>query len=334
MVVTINPAVVVNAGVDQDICSNGTVSLSGNIGGGATTATWTTSGTGTFSNPSLLNTTYSPSAADINLGNVSLTLTTTNPAGSCSIATDEMILTINPAATVNAGADQSVCVGTNTTVSLAGVISGGSNSGIWTAPTGSFNNPALLNAIYTPVANAGSVVLTLTSNDPSGPCSAQSDVVTINLIPNPTVDAGNDTTVCSNHFPLTLTATGTGNSYSWSNGSSTATTTVTAGGTYTVTATLNGCTAQDAITVVEDPCLGVEEPSLISRVYPNPSNAQVTIELQQAEEVPYTVFSADGKRTASGTIKNGKAQLDVSTFAPGKYMVRVLQYSTSFEVMH
>jgi hypothetical protein len=152
--------------------------------------------------------------------------------------------------------------------------------------------------------------------------------------PNPTVDAGNDTTVCSNHFPLTLTATGTGSAYSWSNGSVTAATTVTAGGTYTVTATLNGCTAQDAITVVEDPCLGVEEPSLISRVYPNPSNAQVTIELQQKEELPYTVFSADGKRTASGTIKNGKAQLDVSSFAPGKYMVRVLQYSTSFEVMH
>ena len=66
-----------------------------------TTATWTSSGTGTFVNPNSLTTcTYTPSAADITAGNVTLTLTASR-AG-CSNDTSTKILTIYSTPTITA----------------------------------------------------------------------------------------------------------------------------------------------------------------------------------------------------------------------------------------
>jgi hypothetical protein len=73
--------------------------MAGSIGGSAATGTWTTSGTGTFNpNATTLNAVYTPSAADIAAGTVTLTLTTNDPdgAGPCTAAVDTMILTIKP----------------------------------------------------------------------------------------------------------------------------------------------------------------------------------------------------------------------------------------------
>ena len=53
-----------NAGTNLNACQGVAITLNGSIGGGASTATWTTSGTGTFSNANALNATYTPSAAD------------------------------------------------------------------------------------------------------------------------------------------------------------------------------------------------------------------------------------------------------------------------------
>ena len=66
-----------------------------------TLATWSSSGTGTFVNPNSLTTcTYTPSAADITAGNVTITLTATN-AG-CATVTSTKIVTIVGAATAAA----------------------------------------------------------------------------------------------------------------------------------------------------------------------------------------------------------------------------------------
>src|SRR5439155_22679131 len=66
-------------------------------------------------------------------------------------------------------------------VTLAGVIGGAASSGSWSGGTGSFNpNASTLNAVYTPSAaeiTAGTVTLTLTSNDPVGPCPEVSDQI-------------------------------------------------------------------------------------------------------------------------------------------------------------
>ncbi|MBI2966991.1 MAG: gliding motility-associated C-terminal domain-containing protein [Bacteroidetes bacterium] len=199
MVLTINAAATSNAGSDAAICAGSTYTLAGSIGGSATSATWTTSGTGTFSNPSSMTATYTPSATDISMGNVTLTLTTNDPSGPCPAATDQMAITINPAATVNAGSDASICSGS--TYTLSGSIGGSASGSTWTTSgSGTFNNASLPNAIYTPSATditMGSVTLTLTTNDPAGPCPAVNDAMILIINAAATVNAGSDATVCA-----------------------------------------------------------------------------------------------------------------------------------------
>lgn len=89
----------VNVSVSQttaNICANQTYNAVGTITGGSTTGNWTSSGSGTFSNASSLNTTYTPSATDISNGNVTLTLTSTNPTGPCNSDNAQINITINP----------------------------------------------------------------------------------------------------------------------------------------------------------------------------------------------------------------------------------------------
>ncbi len=199
LILTINPLPTVSAGSNGTICSGSTYTLAGTIGGGATSSTWTTSGTGTFSLATSLTAVYTPSAADIAAGTVTLTLTTNDPAGPCTALLSTMILTINPAATVSAGANATICSGS--TYSLAGTLGGGATSITWsTSGTGTFNNTASTTAIYTPSAAdiaAGTVTLTITSNDPAGPCPAVTAAMTLTINPIATVVAGANATICA-----------------------------------------------------------------------------------------------------------------------------------------
>ncbi|MGV3559057.1 Ig-like domain-containing protein [Larkinella arboricola] len=92
---TTNPATA-SAGPDATICAAKEYKLNGTIGGAATSAVWTSSGTGTFDNAALLNATYTPSLADVEAGFVTLTFTTNDPDGDgpCQAAQDAMQLTI------------------------------------------------------------------------------------------------------------------------------------------------------------------------------------------------------------------------------------------------
>ncbi|MBK7710495.1 MAG: hypothetical protein IPJ37_05815 [Bacteroidales bacterium] len=110
--------------------------------------------------------------------NYTITLT-----GGCGTVTRTGSITVNPAATVNAGPDQSVCaLGTAT---LAGAVGGSAGSGSWSGGTGTYAPSNLvLNPVYTPSAAerlAHTVTLTLTSNDPAGPCNAVTDQITISI---------------------------------------------------------------------------------------------------------------------------------------------------------
>ncbi len=116
--ITVNTPATVNANVDQTICAGGTVTLAGAFGGGATSATWSAP-SGTFSSATNMAATYTPT---ITSGTVTITLTTNDPAGPCPAVTDQMIVTVNPVATVNANIDQTICAGG--TVTLAGAFGG------------------------------------------------------------------------------------------------------------------------------------------------------------------------------------------------------------------
>ncbi len=219
VVITIEEAATVDAGPAQTICADSDVTLAGTFGGSATSATWSTSGDGTFNNATLLNAVYTPGTGDIAAGTVTLTLTTDDPAGVCPAVSDDVIITIEPVATVDAGTPQTICEGS--TVTLAGTIGGSATSATWTtAGDGTFNDATLLNAVYTPGAGdiaAGTVTLTLTTNDPAGECPAVSDDVVITIEEAATVDAGTPQSICAGN-PVTLTGTigGSATSATWS----------------------------------------------------------------------------------------------------------------------
>ncbi|MBI2968017.1 MAG: gliding motility-associated C-terminal domain-containing protein [Bacteroidetes bacterium] len=199
MTITINPAATVSAGTDATICAGDSYALSGSVGGGASSGSWTTSGDGTFTPDALtLTATYTPGINDNSMGTVTLTLTTNDPVGPCIQASDAMTITINPAATVGAGSDATICAdGCHT---LSGAVGGGAASGSWTtAGDGTFDNANLLTATYCPGPNdiiGGSVTLTLTTNDPAGPCPAVNDVMVLTINPIATVNAGADDAIC------------------------------------------------------------------------------------------------------------------------------------------
>jgi len=198
-VITISPEVIINAGTDDAICSGNTYTLLGTFSNGATALTWTTSGTGTFNNASLANAVYTPSAADIAAGSVTLTATSNDPTGPCTALSDSMVLTINPIVTISAGSNDNLCSGGSYT--LNGTFGGGATSILWTTSgSGTFNNATLPNAVYTPSVadiSAGTVTLTITSNDPAGPCTSQNASVVLTINPFASVNAGGDATICA-----------------------------------------------------------------------------------------------------------------------------------------
>ncbi len=152
------------------------------------------------------------SAAGTNLATISQTLTNTTgspatvtynvtpTAGGCPGVVFRVVVTVNAAATVNPGVAQQVCAGN--TIQLNGSIGGSATSGSWSGGTGTFTpNVNALNAIYTPSpaeVTAGSVILTLTSNDPdgAGPCSAVNSNLTITINPKPVLSSTNLNVSC------------------------------------------------------------------------------------------------------------------------------------------
>lgn len=218
MIITIDPAPLVSAGIDDTICAGSTYTLAGSIGGSAVTSTWTTSGDGTFSDSSLVNAVYTPGVTDTANGSVFLILTTNDPTGVCTAAFDTMQLVINPPATVSAGADAAICAGS--TLTLAGSRTGGASASTWTTiGDGTFSDSSLVNAVYTPGVTdvtSGTVTLIITSDDPAGPCPVLVDSMVLTIDPIPTVTAGADDSICADGtFTLAGAIGGSATSLTW-----------------------------------------------------------------------------------------------------------------------
>ncbi|OWY24067.1 hypothetical protein C7N43_05120, partial [Sphingobacteriales bacterium UPWRP_1] len=118
-------------------------------------------------------------------------------------------VTVNQAATANAGSAQTVCEGG--TVTLAGSIGGSATSSTWSAPSGTFSDASSLTSTYTPSITSGTVTLTLTTNDPdgAGPCTAATSTVVITVNPLPVASiVSNGGPICSGGNAV-FTVTGT-----------------------------------------------------------------------------------------------------------------------------
>ena len=182
--VVVNELPVSNAGPDVVICTGDAATL-GTTAVTTYTYQWnpqTGLSSGTVSNPTvtLTNTGKFP-VSTIYVVN------TTNSVTGCT-TTDTVKVTVNSVPTVNAGSAASVCPGT--VVELSGAIGGSATSATWIGGNGIFGNRNDLKTTYKPTDaefSAGTITLTLQSNDPDGPCTFASSDVILTFYKNPTV---------------------------------------------------------------------------------------------------------------------------------------------------
>jgi gliding motility-associated-like protein len=217
VIVNVNALPAVNAGIDQSICLGASATLSGT---GAATYTW---------NNSVINAiAFSPAAT--------ATYTVSGTDANGCVNTDQVVVTVNALPVVNAGLDQTICIGAQVTLSGAGA-----NTYTW--------NNGVTNAVA--FAPAATTTYTVTGTDVNGCQNTDQLSVTVNSFPS--VNAGADLAVCAGGS-VTLTGSGT-NTYSWNNGVTNGIAfTPAATTTYTVTGTdANGCQNTDQVLVTVNP---------------------------------------------------------------------------------
>ncbi len=197
--ITINvlPQVTITAGPDITICATtGSVQLTGASAQNASGYLWTSSGTGSFDNPNLLNPVYTPSVADLSAGSVILSLTAYAVAP-CIDAVDDMVLGISPQATADAGPDDISCQGQSFTILNA--TAQNYTSLLWTTSgLGTLQNSNTLTPAYVPLpGETGNIFLTLTATGLAS-CESAVDQMLLTILPAPFAIAGSDETICEN----------------------------------------------------------------------------------------------------------------------------------------
>jgi gliding motility-associated-like protein len=151
-----------------------------------------------------MNAVYTPTAAEITAGSVTLTLTTIGN-GNCLAVSDQVVISYAPVPTVNAGTTLVSCAN-NPVVTLNGSFTS-STGAQWSGGTGFFNpTNQTMNATYTPSATEianGFVTLTLTSTG-AGACTPATSSVNITINPSPVVNAGANFSMCANNLNTPL----------------------------------------------------------------------------------------------------------------------------------
>ena len=286
--VTVLPIPTINAGPDVASCSGLPVTLSATGNG---FLTWNNNVTNNVAFVPASTTTYTVTAVGAN---------------NCT-NTDQMIVTVLPLPNVNAGADQTICSGSNVTLSGSG------------ATSYTWNNGVVNNVAFAPSTTQ---TYTLTGIGING-CQATDQVlVTVNATPVAMVSVVND---------VTIAASPAGMNYQWINCASgtdvpsatSAQFTATANGSYAVIVTsLQGCEdVSDCITI---DAVGLEQLSLADmNVFPNPTNGEVNLSLPENVSVQVSIFDAQGKLVAEQMNVSNNGKLNISNVTPGVYMVRL-----------
>jgi PKD repeat protein len=282
---TLNSVVLPNLGVNRTVCDQETLnagytgaSYSWNTG--ATTQTIDVVSTGTYS------VTVTDQNGCIGTNSVVITVTTSNPlslGANQQTACQGEIIVLNANNTGNTflwstgATTQTInvslpgyysvevtnaagCVSTDTVETVffaAPLVSLGSDGeycventyNVFTSNASYLWNNGTTNADLT-VSNSGIYWVDVTNLTTS--CTTR-DSVSVIINPLPSVNLGNDTTLCS-YESITLNAGNTGANYLWNNGSLSQTTTVFATGLYSVVVTdANGCVNDDQINVTLNP---------------------------------------------------------------------------------
>ncbi|MFH1159528.1 MAG: PKD-like domain-containing protein [bacterium] len=213
--VIVLPSAVAFAGADTVACKGYSHLLADASVINSTNVLWSSSGTGAFDTPTLVNATYTPSVADWTLGTVTLTLFAD---GLCGDDTDAKTLTFNNAPTAYAGPDTAVCA--NWTYTVTGATATNFTGLLWsTLGDGNFSSTTILAPVYTPGPadiTAGSVALILQASGQTS-CPVIKDTMILVLPPPPVVtNSPPSKTICSQGFTnILLTSSQPGTTFTW-----------------------------------------------------------------------------------------------------------------------
>jgi gliding motility-associated-like protein len=232
--VEVLPEPALNAGVNQSIAQGSFAALNPVVSGTYTNVQWTSDrpGDGSFNNANLLSPVFTPNVSAT--GDFLLTIELTDANGFCDPITDQLTITVNPAGTVDAGPDQTICDdGSIALLSATDPPTSGYTDILWESDRpgdGSFSNPLAANPQFQPNPGAtGDFILTAKYQDNDGsdgflPDTEDFLTITVNPLPEVSFDNVDDIIVCegSGDVDLDLTLTGNGPwtvSYTYNSGS-------------------------------------------------------------------------------------------------------------------
>lgn len=193
---SIQPAPLV--GVDQDliICEGLDYQIENAYADHYSSIEWSTAGDGDFSDDGILLPLYSPGSQDVADGSVELTLSVYPVAPCAAPVQKSFTITYIPTPTIQAGVDIDICAEGQRTLNARGQ---GYQSLNWTVSggNGNFSNPSILNPVFTidPSFSGNSLDLFIEAMGGYG-CPDVYDTLTLNVIPYPVVNAGDDALLC------------------------------------------------------------------------------------------------------------------------------------------
>jgi uncharacterized protein (TIGR02145 family) len=215
MWVALLPVASANAGPDTTVCYGMPYYLIAASAMAQQSVFWSTSGTGTFNNPTLINPIYTASAGDYASGSVTLTMSAT---GYCGNDVDAMVLNFQPNATVYAGKDTAICE--TSAYQITDATATNYSGLIWsTTGDGSFSNTFVLNPIYFPGPGdtlTGYTRLILQANGLTW-CPSVKDTMLLILNPSPIItNSPLQKSICSGQSTnIVLTSSQPGTIFTW-----------------------------------------------------------------------------------------------------------------------
>jgi hypothetical protein len=333
-----------SAGGDGVVCSNNSYQLYGS----ATlfnSVEWTTDGDGYFDNANILTPVYTPGEMDIEAGSVVLTLSVESSMK--ETVSDDMTLTITPAASALAGSDSYLCSDNPEMNVLAEASAFNYTALLWTTSgDGSFDDATAMNPVYTPGTEdiAAGIVELVLSAEGDAPCGTDNDTIVMEVMSAPMnvevpVLPAEINTASTPVTEISIEVVAGAETYEWVLEPAAAGS-VTAGEAANCTidwntdfegdVTLqvragNGCGMSEfAVSESAFVYFGTgldEQEELRFTVYPNPGTGLFHIQVSNAQNAELNVLNILGQEVYKQTVNDLQSQLDLTNFNNGIYFI-------------
>ena len=307
VLVSVSVSLTSNGGADVTICKGNSTTLNGS---GGSDYVW--SPAENLDDPTIFNPAANPTATT--------TFTLQAQSGPCPTLPDVVNVVVKPYTVITISGSPTICSGRSTMLSATDV-----SFCLWSPSSG-------LNSETGTVVTASPFLTTTYSVNGANECGTSEALVTVNVLPDPSLDIGGSKTLCKGES-IALSASGA-SVYSWSPASSLDTTTgimVNASPTvntfyYLTGIDDNGCKSSINTFIIVYPCTEIEESveTSSSTIYPNPNDGKFFIQLNSSPGYcELKITNAIGDIIISKKINTSLEEIDLSNQRPGIYFVKI-----------